>query len=899
MFKRIRPYMVGLFFALMFLYIAVNAYRVINVAKHYDGWEATTTANHAVVTTVDPNGPAAGVLREGDEIVAVNGLGLQGEGLGGALTRAYSMIEPGGAYALSIRRAGQAVAGEERAVEVVTLHTQAAPSARIYGRFAGLVGIILIFYLAGLIIFLIKPLDKQSILLALILGMFAAFPQGIKSGASGLPNWFYFVLQAPVAASLLFFAPVFLHFFLIFPEGERPLSPWLRRWPRLERYIYYPVLFFFVPTSVLLTGVMMFMTQERRTALGGRLSVLALLGIALAVTYMSLGLVSLVINYRNAEELARRRMRIVVAGSLAAFLPLLLLTALNAFGLSYINSAALRWLDFMMLFTLPLMPLAFAYAIIRHKIIPVSFIIRRGARYLLVSRGSVVLETLVVGVFMFFLMDAFFRRVGQLSGRTVGVISGVVAIIVWSVTRALHGRVIAPAIDRRFFRRAYDTQTILSGLVQSLRTVTGVPKLLELTAARVQEALHASRVTFFLRDGRTGEYVRAYSSEHEKADADGRSLVPTQSIAPDNSLAERLRHATEPLEAEDVDEGTREQAETGTSLSADASSGTAEQETMRSLGAALLLPLGAKDGLLGLISLGPRVGDLPYSGDDKHLLMAVAGQLGFALENARLVERMLEEERRRQEIEAENERRAKEMEEARQLQLSMLPKSVPQLPGLEIAVYMKPATEVGGDYYDFHLSADGTLTIAIGDATGHGLRAGTMVTAAKSLFRTFADEPDLTQVFRRSTRVLKEMNLRSLYMAMMLLKIRGSQAVISIAGMPPLLIYRAGRELVEEVAIQGMPLGSFTNFPYRQEEFRLATNDIIVLMSDGFPERLNEHGEMLDYAQARRLFEEVTRRSPQEIINHLVKSGDAWAGDRLQDDDVTFVVVKVREQDGH
>ncbi|MEP7039295.1 MAG: hypothetical protein ABI891_13250, partial [Acidobacteriota bacterium] len=67
-------------------------------------------------------------------------------------------------------------------------------------------------------------------------------------------------------------------------------------------------------------------------------------------------------------------------------------------------------------------------------------------------------------------------------------------------------------------------------------------------------------------------------------------------------------------------------------------------------------------------------------------------------------------------IEAENDRRAEELEEARALQFSMLPKKLPQLPNLEIAAYMKPATEVGGDYYDFHVGTDGTLTIAVGDA---------------------------------------------------------------------------------------------------------------------------------------------------------------------------------------
>ena len=89
-------------------------------------------------------------------------------------------------------------------------------------------------------------------------------------------------------------------------------------------------------------------------------------------------------------------------------------------------------------------------------------------------------------------------------------------------------------------------------------------------------------------------------------------------------------------------------------------------------------------------------------------------------------------------VEAENERRAKELEEARQLQLSMLPKKLPNIEGLEIAAYMKPATEVGGDYYDFHVGEDGTLTVAVGDATGHGLKAGSVVTATKSLFNAFA-----------------------------------------------------------------------------------------------------------------------------------------------------------------
>ncbi len=244
-------------------------------------------------------------------------------------------------------------------------------------------------------------------------------------------------------------------------------------------------------------------------------------------------------------------------------------------------------------------------------------------------------------------------------------------------------------------------------------------------------------------------------------------------------------------------------------------------------------------------------------------------------------------------VKAENERRAAELEEARQLQLSMLPKKVPQLPHLDIAAYMKTATEVGGDYYDFHLGEDGTLTIAVGDATGHGLKAGTMVTATKTLFDTLACHSDITHIFDRLSRTLKRMNLRGLFMAMTMVKVNGRQLTVSIAGMPPVLIYRAASQSIEEIAIRGIPLGGLTNYSYRQEEFALAPNDIVVLMSDGLMERFNDQGEMLDYEPIKRSLAESAGRSPQEVISRLVDIGDKWAGKWPQDDDVTLVVFKI------
>ncbi len=245
-------------------------------------------------------------------------------------------------------------------------------------------------------------------------------------------------------------------------------------------------------------------------------------------------------------------------------------------------------------------------------------------------------------------------------------------------------------------------------------------------------------------------------------------------------------------------------------------------------------------------------------------------------------------------LEAENARKTQELEAARKLQLSMLPQTVPQLPHLEIAVYMQPASEVGGDYYDFNLANDGALTAAIGDATGHGLQAGTMVATAKGLFNSLAHEPDLVQILRKSSAAIKAMGFPRLYMAMTLARFDGKQLRIAAAGMPYALLYHARSEQVEEIVLKGMPLGSFPDFPYQQKHVDLEPGDAVLLLSDGLEEMFNEEGEILGEEHVKTLVAEAGRKPVEEIISHLKQAGDAWAGARPRADDVTMVVMKMK-----
>ncbi|MFQ5864928.1 MAG: SpoIIE family protein phosphatase [bacterium] len=272
------------------------------------------------------------------------------------------------------------------------------------------------------------------------------------------------------------------------------------------------------------------------------------------------------------------------------------------------------------------------------------------------------------------------------------------------------------------------------------------------------------------------------------------------------------------------------------------------------------------------------------------IAMSVYLSRDFARANKKVAEQEMEQKL----LEAENARQSKELEEARKLQLSMLPKCIDEIPGLDICFHMQTATEVGGDYYDYRLADDGTLTIAIGDATGHGMKAGTMVSVMKGLFLAEASQTDILAFFKKCTQTIKQMQLGNLYMAMMLVKIKDHKMTASSAGIPPIYIYRSETKSVEEIVIKGMPLGGPASFSYKKRETNLAPGDTVLLMSDGFPELFNDKDEMLDYPRVKEIFKEAADRSADEIVAHLFKAGEKWSNGRPQDDDITFVVLKVK-----
>jgi len=240
---------------------------------------------------------------------------------------------------------------------------------------------------------------------------------------------------------------------------------------------------------------------------------------------------------------------------------------------------------------------------------------------------------------------------------------------------------------------------------------------------------------------------------------------------------------------------------------------------------------------------------------------------------------------------AENERKNSELAAAKDLQNRLLPKTLPVIPNLDIAGYLRTSTEVGGDYYDFFEQPDGSLYAICGDATGHGTPSGMLVSITKA---GIIGLPQLSpnDMLHELNRVVKKVDLGILRMSLNIAHLKNNQLTLSSAGMPPYYIYRAASNTTEEIQISGVPLGSFNDAYFDEISTTFNAGDILVIISDGLPEAPNLAGELFDYQKLQDLITTYGNLSAQEVIDQLMVEADSWLSGNHNPDDITLVVIK-------
>ncbi|MGH9886773.1 MAG: PP2C family protein-serine/threonine phosphatase, partial [bacterium] len=361
------------------------------------------------------------------------------------------------------------------------------------------------------------------------------------------------------------------------------------------------------------------------------------------------------------------------------------------------------WVVFPVLLLLMGFPITLAYVIVVERAMDVRGVVRQGLQYALARNGILAMQIMTSAVIIF-TAASLATNPGVNRPRIIGTVSAGVMFVF--VTRRA-AEALRAFTDRRFFREAYDAEQILGELGDTVRTMVETRPLLETVARRIQESLHVPRVMVLRREG--SEYAVAYALG---------AAEPLPRFAAQGPLAERMR-TLQPLRiyADDPEaEVNRDPAL------------AAERPALDTLGAELLLPLAMKDQLVGILALGRKQSEAPYSKSDLRLLQSVATQTALSLENSRLTAAVASEVALRA-------RMSREVEIAREVQERLFPQNRPPVPGLDYAGACRPALGVGGDYFDFLELSGGRLGLAIGDVSGKGISAALLMASLQASLR--------------------------------------------------------------------------------------------------------------------------------------------------------------------
>jgi sigma-B regulation protein RsbU (phosphoserine phosphatase) len=318
-----------------------------------------------------------------------------------------------------------------------------------------------------------------------------------------------------------------------------------------------------------------------------------------------------------------------------------------------------------------------------------------------------------------------------------------------------------------------------------------------------------------------------------------------------------------------------------------------EREALQQVRAHMLVQVRTRDLMVGILSLGLRRGRFRYTARDKEVLMSVAAQLALVIENSRLAERLVAEERL-----------LRELALAAEVQRRLLPERPPESVALELAGFCQPARGVGGDYYDFLAFDNRQLGIAIADVSGKGMAAALLMSTMQATLRSLSvgsnlgpqTSHSLADMVATLNRLLWGSTGGLNYVTFFYAQFDQSTRRLSYvnAGHNPPLFLRAGHDGFRQLSTGGTVVGIFEDCAYEQATFQTRPGDVLLAYTDGLSEALDVRGEEFGEARIREAVAETSRMNVTEIRDEVVRRVREWCANAPQHDDLTFVVMKVK-----
>jgi sigma-B regulation protein RsbU (phosphoserine phosphatase) len=288
-----------------------------------------------------------------------------------------------------------------------------------------------------------------------------------------------------------------------------------------------------------------------------------------------------------------------------------------------------------------------------------------------------------------------------------------------------------------------------------------------------------------------------------------------------------------------------------------------------------------------LISLGQKKSGKFYRREDVNLLNTLANQGAVAIENAMLLEEVIEKERMQEELAI-----------ARDLQTSMLPAGCPEMEGFELAALSIPAREVGGDFFDFIDIGKDKLGLVIGDVTGKSVSGALVMAASRSVFRMLSEgELTVSEIMIRANRRTKKDIKTGMFVALLYAVLNGRDTTLSLctAGQtqPIHLCAQTGEANFVQTKGDTFPLGILDDVEYQETRIQLAIGDRVVFYTDGIVEAMNEQQEIFGFNRLLEIVRGAKSMTADSLLKEIIDSVNAFASGAAQHDDITLIVVSV------
>jgi serine phosphatase RsbU (regulator of sigma subunit) len=575
----------------------------------------------------------------------------------------------------------------------------------------------------------------------------------------------------------------------------------------------------------------------------------------ISVVQVVTGLMVLRHNHFHAQtNLEKRQTKIVFWGSGAPLL-LFLIFRLEGTGLLPFMSKMdlfprLMINNFFFLLLLAT-PITTTYAFRRYRLLEVEARIRRGTLYLGVT------------VLMLGALFGLVYLIGVLLLDNIGVTSRTPTMLI-ALFLALG---FAPArknlqayLERSIFPERQRLRRMTSDFMQTASTLTDSRSLCRELSLALQESLTVRHVFPVLRRQGNGSFGLCGGGEK----------VPIQERS---AMMAHMGREGHPLF---VDEAV---ATSRVSFSA------SEWTWLESNRIALVLPLKAHEQVLGFLALGHKQDDEDYSSEEIQILASLSNQVALTLENLRLLEENLDKRRMEEELQI-----------ARRVQLRFLPQSLPDTPGLQVVARSTFSLEVAGDYYDVIPMQNGCTMMAVGDVSGKGAGAALIMANLQAALRTLYQVGlPLTEIVSRINQLITQSTDTEQFITFFVAIFDPKAATLTYVNAghnQPLLVKADGAIRLLEAG--GLILGLYSDSAYEQETLTLASQDLLLIYTDGISEAEDEAGREFGENRICKAALAGRTKSPEQILENLTRDVQAFHDDKPPDDDMTLLIAKVK-----